>query len=215
MDVFEAIKKRRSIRSFQDKAVPDELVRKIIEAGQWAPSATNRQAWRFIIIDDAEVKNKILRETSAYFVSKAPLLILVLYSNRTDNLEYRDHLLSAAMAIQNMQLTAYSLGLGTCCVNNLPPKYKLRNILKIPRSYDPVSLLCLGFPKVIPKPLPRKNTIEDIVCSNRFNIKNDYQRIDLKLNAKRVFRFIYYRLPASIKELLDPVAKKFEKRFGR
>ncbi len=114
MEVIEAIKNRRSVRRFEDRPVPEELIKKIIEAGQWAPSACNRQDWKFIIIDSQEVKERILRDTTAYFVGKAPLLILVLYSNRTDNLEYKDHLLSAAMAIQNMQLAAYSLGLGSC-----------------------------------------------------------------------------------------------------
>lgn len=213
MDLIETIKNRRSIRVFEDRPVPDDLLTKIIEAGQWAPSACNRQDWKFIIIDSKEVKEKLLKETTAYFVGKAPLLILVIYSNRTDNLEYKDHLLTAAMAIQNMQLAAHSLGLGSCCVNNLPIKSRLRKILNIPRHYDPVSLICLGFPKVVPKPLKRKDKIDDIVCRNRFTFTEDYPDIDLKLTVKRVVRYIYYRLPASLKKLLEPVARKFEKKF--
>ena len=214
-DVFEAIKNRRSVRIFQDRPVPEEMVEKIIEAGQWAPSACNRQDWKFIIIESPEARERILRETTAHFVGRAPLLILVLYSNRTDNLEYKDHLLSAAMAIQNMQLAAYSLGLGACCVNNLPIKSRLRGILNIPRHYDPVSLLCLGYPKAVPVPLKRKAELNRIVSRDSFNFSDDSPGIDLKLNMKRVARFIYYRLPASLKELLDPVARKFEKRFDK
>jgi nitroreductase len=213
MDIIEAIKDRRSIRRFEDKPVPDELVRKIIEAGQWAPSACNRQDWKYIVIDEKAVKEEIIRNTSAYFVGKAPLLIMVLYSNRTDNLEYKDHLLSAAMAIQNMQLAAYSLGIGACCVNNLPVKSKLRRILNIPRHYDPVALLCLGFPKSQPKPLKRKESLDEIICRNKFDFNVDYYGLDFKLNMKRTVRYIYYRLPASLKKLMDPMARKFEKRF--
>jgi nitroreductase len=213
MDVFEAIKNRRSIRKFEGMPVPEELIKKIIEAGQWAPSACNRQDWKFIIIDSQDVKERILRETAAYFIGKAPLLILVLYSSRTDNLEYKDHLLSGAMAIQNMQLAAHSLGIGSCCVNNLPVKSKLRKILNIPHHYDPVSLLCMGFPKFVPRPLKRKGNIDDIVCRNSFDFHDDTPRIDMKLNIKRVVRFVYYRLPESFKKLLDPLARKFEKRF--
>ncbi len=215
MDVLEAIKNRRSIRTFQERPVPKEMVDKIIEAGQWAPSACNRQDWRFIIIESAEVRERISRETTAHFVGKAPLLILVLYSNRTDNLEYKDHLLSAAMAIQNMQLAAYSLGIGACCVNNLPIKSRLRSILNIPRQYDPVSLLCLGYPKAMPGPLKRKAELDKIVSRDSFNFSDDFPSIDLKLKIKRVARFIYYRLPVSLKELLDPFARKFEKRFDK
>lgn len=213
MEIFEALKNRRSVRSFEDKPVPEELVKQIIESGQWAPSACNRQDWKFIVIDDKEIRGQITKNTSAYFVSKAPLLIMVLYSNRTDNLEYKDHLLSAAMAIQNMQLAAYSLGLGSCCVNNLPVKSKLRKILNIPRHYDPVSLLCLGFPKSWPKPLKRKESLDKIICKNKFDFMVDLHGLDLKLNIKRAVRYIYYRLPASVKKLMDPIARKFEKRF--
>jgi len=215
MDLFEAIKNRRSIRRFEDRPVPDDLVKKIIEAGQWAPSACNRQDWKFIIVDSSEIKEKVLKETAAYFIGKAPLLIFVLYSNRTDNLEYKDHLLSAAMSIQNMQLAAYALGLGACCVNNLPIKSRLRKILNIPRSYDPVALLCLGFPKAVPKPLKRKEMLDGIVCRNSFDFKGDYPAVDLKLNIKRIVRYIYYRLPSTFKKLLDPFARKFEKRFDK
>lgn len=212
-DLLEAIKNRRSIRIFEDRPVPDDIIEKIIEAGQWAPSACNRQDWKFIIIESREVRDRIMRETTAYFVGKAPLLILVIYSNRTDNLEYKDHLLSAAMAIQNMQLVAYSLGLGACCVNNLPIKSRLRKLLNIPRSFDPVALLCMGYPKSIPRPMKRKEPVENLICRNNFNFKGSYPSIDLKLNVKRSVRYIYYRLPASLKKLLEPFARKFEKRF--
>ncbi len=215
MDIFEAIKGRRSIRVYKDRDVPEEVVKKIIDAARWAPSATNRQAWKFIIIKDPDVRSKIMKETTAYFVGKAPIWILVLYCNRTDNIEYKDHLLSAAMAIQNMQLAAYSLGLGSCCVNNLPPRYKLRKILKIPRSYDPISLVCLGYPEVIPQPLKRKGDIDDIICKNVFNFRNYEGGFAIKLQIKRVVRYIYYRLPSWLKGAIDPLARRFERRFDK
>lgn len=215
MDIFDAIKNRRSVRSFEERPVPEELIRKIVEAGQWAPSACNRQDWKFIIVDSEEVKEKILKETTAHFVGKAPLLIFVLYSNRTDNLEYKDHLLSAAMAAQNMQLAAHALGLGACCVNNLPIKSRLKKILNIPRSYDPVALLCMGYPKAVPKPLKRKESLDEIISRNSFDFKGDYSTFDSMLYVKRVFRYIYYRLPSFLKKLLDPIARKFEKRFDK
>lgn len=215
MDIFEAIEGRRSIRVYEDKEVPEEMIMKIIEMAQWSPSATNRQGWKFIIIDDPEIREKIMKETTAYFVGKAPIWIMVLYSNRTDNIEYKDHLLSAAMAIQNMQLSAYALGLGSCCVNNLPPKYKLRRILKIPRSYDPISLVCLGYPKMIPKPLKRKNTLNEIVCRNTFSFRDYEKGFPLRLYIKRIVRYIYYRLPRWIKSVIDPLARKFERRFDK
>jgi len=213
MDIFEAIKNRRSIRSFQEKAVPGELLRKIIGAAQWAPSASNRQEWKFIVIDNADVKEKIIKETTAYFVAKTPLLILILYNNRTHNMEYKDHLLSAAMAIQNMQLVIHSLGLGSCCVNNLPPKYKLRKILSIPGCFDPVSLLCVGYAKKVPKPLPRKNSVKDIISFNKFEFNCIYPIVDFSNILRRGARFLYYRIPLPIRVRLSKMARKYEKRF--
>ncbi len=215
MDVFEAIKNRRSIRRFEDRPVPDDVIETIVEAGQWAPSACNRQQWKFIVIDSQEVKDRILKETAAYFVGKSPLLILVVYSNQTDNFEYKDHLLSAAMAIQNMQLAAHALGIGACCVNNLPIKSRLRAILEIPRSFDPVAILCMGYPKSFPKPLKRKASIDNLISKNKFEFEGSFPSFNIKLTMKRIVRSVYYRLPAFLKGLLDPLARKFEKRFDK
>ncbi len=215
MDLFEAIQNRRSIRRFENRPVPDDIIRKIVEAGQWAPSACNRQHWKFIVIDSQEVKDNILKGTAAYFVSKSPLLILVVYSNQTDNLEYKDHLLSAAMAIQNMQLAAHALGIGACCVNNLPIKSRLRKILEIPSSFDPVALLCMGYPVAIPKPLKRKASLDDLISKNKFEFAGNYPSVNIKLSVKRMIRYVYYRLPASSKKILDPLATKVEKRFDK
>ena len=213
MDLFEAIQNRRSIRRFENRPVPDDIIQKIVEAGQWAPSACNRQDWKFIVIDSQEVKDNILKETAAYFVGKSPLLILVVYSNQTDNLEYKDHLLSAAMAIQNMQLAAHALGIGACCVNNLPIKSRLRKILNIPRSFDPVALLCMGYPLAVPKPLKRREHLDNIISKNKFDFQGSFPSVNIQLSVKRVVRYVYYRIPAFLKKLMDPIARKFEKKF--
>lgn len=213
MELFEAIQNRRSIRSFEDRPVPDDIVRRIVEAGQWAPSACNRQDWKFIVIDSQDVKDRIVKETAAHFLGKSPLLILVAYSNQTDNLEYKDHLLSAAMAIQNMQLAAHALGIGACCVNNLPTKARLRKILDIPRTFDPVAVLCMGYPKRTPKPLKRKEPLDNLMSRNAFDFQGSFPAVNFQLRVKRTVRFVYYRLPASFKKLIDPLARKFEKRF--
>lgn len=214
MDIFSVIKGRRSVRLFTKKPVSKEIVHKIIEAGNWAPSACNRQAWRFIIINNPEIKKKIVEAGTAYFVKNAPLLILITYDNRTDNLEYLDHIQSAAASIQNMNLVAYSLGIGTCWINNLPPKKRLRKLLKIPSYFEPIALLALGHYERLPQPLPRQNRIEDLISMNKFAFKT--KKISKgKLAAKRTARRLYIRLPATLKKRLEPFARKFEKRFDK
>ena len=208
MNVLEAIKERRSIRYFTGP-VPDEIIKKIIEAGTWAPSACNRQAWKFIIINNQKIKRKIIQEGTAFFVDKAPNLILIIYNNRTDNTEYYDHIQSASACIQNMQLAAHAYKYGSCCIANLPPKKRLRKILKIPNHYEPIALLALGKPNTTPKPLPRK---ENFIAYNQFNFKEE-KTIIKKHILRKILRKTYKKLPKKIKTFLDPLARKFEKRF--
>ena len=123
MEVFEAIKGRRSIRNYKDDPVPKELIEKILEAGRWAPSGSNIQPWEFIVIDDAKILDMIRKVSPGYF-GRAPLAILVC-SNRERALKLggslgRSYLAIAdcAMAVQNMLLAAYALGLGSCPIKS-------------------------------------------------------------------------------------------------
>ncbi|MEN8265333.1 MAG: hypothetical protein ABFR82_17945, partial [Nitrospirota bacterium] len=72
--------------------------------------------------------------------------------------------------------------------------------------------LCMGYPKAVPKPLKRKEDIDGIICRNSFKSNIEQPAFDLKLNIKRVVRYVYYRCPAFMKKLLDPLARKFEKK---
>ena len=56
--VLEVIKKRQSVRSYQDKEIPEEILRQVLEAGRLAPSASNRQDWKFIVVKDGDLKDK-------------------------------------------------------------------------------------------------------------------------------------------------------------
>lgn len=212
MDLFDAIYKRRSVREFIAKPIEKEKIRKIIEAGMQAPSACNIQGWKFIIIDNEKIKQTIIDEGTTYFVKDAPFLMIIVYDNRTDNIEYKDHIQSAAAAIQNMLLAAHSLNIGSCWINNLPTKKRLRKILRIPNYYDPIAALVMGYYKKIPKTRTRKYGINDLISYNRFNFKTK-KKPTLNLTIKRIGKIIFYRLPKPIKKVLDPIARKFEKRF--
>ena len=222
IDLSEAIFTRRSVRYFLERPVPKEYLYKIVEAGMWAPSACNRQAWRFLVIDNKKLRDRICKNVTAYYVKKVPLLILVCYSNRTDNVEYKDHYQSASACIQNMQLAALSLGLGSVCVDNLPTQRTMRRILGIPWHYTPVAFLCVGFPKIMPKALARKGDVKSLVSFNKWNFDvSEYDRFshfskeNVKLKVKTLVRYVYFRLPSFMKSLLEPVARKFEKRFDK
>lgn len=213
MDLDKAIKTRRSVRFFTEKKVSHDKIIKIIEAANYAPSATDKQAWRFIIIDEKEKLSRLSNEGGAYFVEKAPLAMLILYEKNTDNIEYQDHIQSASAAIQNMQLKITALGLGSCWVANLPSKKTVRKIFNILNNYDPIALVVIGYPKNKPTTIPRKHTVDDIISYNIFQLKekqNSY--FPYKIKIKRIFRKVYFSLPFIIKKNLLPIARKFEKR---
>lgn len=211
MTILESIKNRRSIRKFTSTPVEESKIKKIIEAGQWAPSASNIQGWRFIVINDENLKKKIKEEGAAYFIKDAPVLIAVLYDNRTDNIEHKDYIQSASAAIQNMLLEIDELGLGACWVNNMPPKRVLRKILDIPKCFDPIAIVALGYYEKRPTPLKRKYKLEEIISYNKFDFP--YEKDVKNLSLKRILRRAYFNMPKIIKAGLSKFIGKYEKRF--
>ncbi len=176
MDVMDAIKKRRSVRKFLDKPVEDEKVMRLIEAANWCPTASNMQAYRFIIISDQKLKEELVRIGGASFIKDAPLGILVVYSNETGNIEYQDYIQSASAAIQNILLAACDMGLGTCWICDLPPKERLRELLGIPKNYDPIAYIALGYYDKLPEPAPRKHDIDELISYNSFDFEAGKQK---------------------------------------
>ncbi|PXV95597.1 nitroreductase [Lachnotalea glycerini] len=155
MELYEAILGRKSIRSFEDKKIEKEKLEFMIQMATYAPSASNRQAWKFIEIDDIDLKEKICNNNGGgiqygkNLIMNAPTGILVLYRNDVSKncLIYKDHIQSASAAIQNMLLTAYEMGIGTCWVCKLPKPSYLKKIMDIPRCYDIIGYIAMGYPK--------------------------------------------------------------------
>lgn len=170
MGVFEIIKTRRSVRSYKSEPLPEEKLKKILEAARLAPSAHNAQPWKFIVVKDAEKRKKLAEAAlNQDFVAEAPVVIAAV------GLE-PDHVMSSgvpafavdlAIAIDHMTLTATEEGLGTCWVGAFSQE-KVKKILEIPEEYKVVILLPLGFPADTPGIKSRKN-IEDIVCYEKFS----------------------------------------------
>jgi len=214
MEIFEIIKKRRSVRRYKDQAVPDELIYKIIEAANHAPSACNYQAWKFIIVKSQELKEKLIDNGGSIVIKNSPVGILVLYSNQTHNQQYHDDIQSASAAIQNLNLTAVSLGLATCWICHLPSKNKLRKIFNLPKNYSPIAYLLLGYPETEPKPVPRKYSLEQITSVNKFS--EDWPTSQQNNTfIKKVLIKIYNLTPLFIKKsfLNKFIDKNFVKKF--
>lgn len=162
MDVFEAIKGRRSIRAFKAAEFPAETVEKLIDAARWAPSAGNIQPWEFIIVRKPEIKRKLAKAALGQsFIEEAPVVIVVCadeersargYGARGRNLYC---LQDTAAAVQNIHLAAYALGLGTCWVGAFRED-EARETLKIPEGIRPVAIIPVGYPAETPSPRSRR-----------------------------------------------------------
>jgi len=157
--VLALLKGRRSIRRYRPDPVPDEMIEQLLEAGQWAPSASNRQPWQFIVVRDEAILKQVAQHAAYYFirwahVEEAPLLIVLCGDAR--NRIYRQFLHEdIGLAGSQIMLQAHALGLGTCWIGGLDRK-AIADVLKVPEHIDIVGLLTVGFPAEDPEPPARK-----------------------------------------------------------
>ncbi len=157
------LKSRRSIRRYRPDPVPDEMIEQLLEAGRWAPSASNRQPWAFIVIQDAEMRRQVAAHAAYYFVrwahaEDAPLIIAL--CGNASNRIYRQFLHEdIGLAGSQIMLQAHALGLGTCWLGGID-RAALAAILRLPEGWEVVGLLTVGFPAEQPEPPPRKPLAE-------------------------------------------------------
>ncbi|MCK4497085.1 MAG: nitroreductase family protein [Candidatus Aenigmarchaeota archaeon] len=177
MELTKAIKGRRSIRRFKQKKVPFRVIKEIIDAAQWAPSACNKQAWSFIVIDDEKTKRELVNEAgSCHHYLNTPIIIYVLYDKRI-NPEHHANIQSASAAIQNMILKAHELGLGTCWLASLGDIEKTRKILNIPKNQIIVASILLGFPDESPKS-PLRRDVNEIIHIKKYVSETESHNLD-------------------------------------
>jgi len=153
MDVMEAIKRRCSVRRYQDRPVEEEKLLAILEAARLAPSANNKQEWRFVVVRDKDLRQRLMKAArNQSFVAEAPVVIAC--CAQTDN-----HVMTCgqlcypidvAIAIEHMVLKATEEGLGTCWIGAFYED-EVKKILEIPEEIRVVELLTVGYPD---KPCP-------------------------------------------------------------
>lgn len=142
MEVFEAIAKRRSIRAYRNEAVPEDALAKVLEAARMAPSAGNRQEYKFIVVKDDTLKKALVPAcNNQAFVGDAGVVIVGCATNP----ERRYSPVDVAIALDHMTLAATSLGLGTCWIGAFSEE-KVKEVLGIPQGVTVVCLLPLGVP---------------------------------------------------------------------
>ena len=173
MELFEAIRRRRSIRAFTEEEVSEREIKELLEAAILAPSAGNIQPWSFVVIRDHDTKRKLAEAAlNQFFIEKVPVVIVVLadwnrsrrhYGSRGANLYC---LQDTAAAIQNMLLAAVALGLGACWVGAFQEDM-VSAVLEVPEGFRPVAIVPVGRPAEKPNP-PYKRSLEEIVHYETF-----------------------------------------------
>ncbi|VEN75423.1 Nitroreductase [Candidatus Desulfarcum epimagneticum] len=178
-DLMEIIKKRRSIRKYQDKDLPEEALGRILEAVQWAPSWTNSQCWEVVVVKDPGVKER-LKETivpknpATKAIVDAPVVLALCgalkksgYYNNAAATKFGDwFMFDLGLACQNICLTAQDLGLGTVIVGLLDHD-RAGAVLNMPDGMELAALIPVGYPAKDSK-TPKRRDIDEFTHYDSF-----------------------------------------------
>jgi nitroreductase len=173
MELFEAIKSRRSIRAFKSNPISDNLLERILEAASWAPSAGNLQSWEFIIVKDPGVKKELCRAALMQeFIYEAPVDIVVcanqVRSSRGYGARGRElySICDSSAATQNLLLAIHGLGLGACWIGAFNDQV-VSKVLNLPPGIRPIAIVPIGYPDGTPSSSMRL-PLEKIVHRDKF-----------------------------------------------
>lgn len=168
--VLDVIKKRQSVRSYQEKEIPEEILQEVLEAGRLAPSAYNHQDWKFIVVKDKSLIRKLVTAclNENQFIGEAPVVIAGCTTNPDCVMPNGEHCYSIdlAIALDHMSLQATSLGLGTCWIG-VYSQDQVKKILSVPENFRIVALMPVGYSKELKSKRGRKS-LSEIICYNKY-----------------------------------------------
>ena len=173
VELFEALRERRSVRSFTSEPIPSTFLEKILEAARWAPSAGNCQARDVIIIQNDKIKQKLSAAAlDQICIEEAPINIVVCANELRSARRYGDRgkafycILDAAATVQNILLAAHGLGLGACWIGAFNDQL-VSEILYLPTWLRPVAIIPIGHPGETPEK-PQRLSLKDLVHIDRY-----------------------------------------------
>jgi len=166
MQVFDIIRKRRSVRSYTDEAVEEDKLKRLVEAAIWAPSASNIHAWNIVVVQQKKDIEQLQAVSPGVLGNLTALMILCADKKKAygrggevgrDILSIMD----IAIAAQNICLEATELGLGSCIIRSFNQN-AVAELLDLPDDIMPELLVSLGYPRNTPNP-PSRRKVEDTV----------------------------------------------------
>jgi nitroreductase len=172
-NIFDAIYKRRSIRTYLDKEVEHEKIEKLLKAAMAAPSACNIQPWEFVVVTDKgaiqDIKNSI-RQYSQY---NTPLVIVVCGNPEFIPWKGDTGIIDCCAAIENMLLAATVMGLGSVWIGGFEPEL-IRELLDIPDKVYPIGVVYFGYPAEHPE--PRTQYREEVVHWGKYDPARKHEK---------------------------------------
>jgi nitroreductase len=171
--LLEAVRKRRSVRRYQEKNIPSSILEEIFEAARLAPSASNRQPWKFVVVQDEGLKQKVMEASILHgklqpFIVEASVIIAGCATDVSHIMPngVPSHHVDLSIALEHISLQAAELGLGSCWIGAFNQE-KVKDLLKITENAAVVCLMTLGYPAG--NSLQRKRKpLEDIICYNYY-----------------------------------------------
>ena len=182
VDVMDGIRGRRSIRKYKCDPVPEEALRTVLEAVRWAPSWANTQCWEIIVVKDPKGKAELAtllskRNPALSSITDAPIVLVLcgkkgisgFYKNQVTTVKGDWLMFDTGLAMQNLCLTAHSLGLGTVIIGFFDHK-KAEEILGVPESVEVVAMTPLGYPARQGR-APKRKEISEFVFYDKYAAK--------------------------------------------
>ncbi|MFW6133629.1 MAG: nitroreductase family protein [Planctomycetota bacterium] len=169
MDVYEAIRKRFSVRAYQDRPVEDDKLGRVLDAARLAPSGRNRQPWKFVVVRNAETRSKLAELSGQSFLADAPVVVAVVGTSPEAimHCDVPADPVDCAIAIDHLTLAATAEGLGTCWVGHFPQD-ECRKLLGVPGSAKIVELVALGHPAAQPPAGKSRKPLDELVCHEQY-----------------------------------------------
>lgn len=164
MNTIENIKTRRSIRKYENREISHDVLMDILDCGRLAPSGHNTQPWRFVVVTDKEVKDRLTNICKYGKFIKDAYAIIAVFSDKNALCMFED----ACAATENMMLAAWHYGIGSCWISSYKRDHteEASKLLNCPDTHELITMFTIGYPAE--KPERKKKTLEEVVSFNSF-----------------------------------------------
>ncbi|MBR9680260.1 MAG: hypothetical protein GOU98_00355 [Candidatus Altiarchaeota archaeon] len=155
MEAREAIRKRKCVKKYLNKPVSFKILYEVLDCSRWAQTALGAQSWEFIIVRDGPTKVKLSGAADQSWIADAPAVVIM--ASNLERIEFalkrepqEFAMMEISAAVQNMQVAARSMGIGTCAVF-LFDRDIVKSIIKAPKKVVPLAMVPIGYPKEFPE----------------------------------------------------------------